>query len=179
MAVKWSVRYRKAILTSLSSLLPPESPELRIGALLRAAHELVSRTVYERTATAGYPELHPAHFRLLQFPGVDGVRPTELALRLSTTKQAVNPLLNDLERWGYIERQRDDVDRRGRVIGLTDRGGKLMHTIRRLHAEIERDWTTQLGPEGFQALRHMLEQLTEKHPTLQARRPRGVSRRRD
>lgn len=147
-------------MTSLSTIDDSESTPPPIGALLRAAHEIVSGTVYERTAAAGHPDLHPAHFRLLQFPGVDGVRPTELARSLASSKQAINALLGDLERWGYITREPDHHDGRGRVIHLTDRGEDLMRTIRSVHAEVESSWGAQLGPRRFRALRDALSQLT-------------------
>lgn len=161
------------------------APEPRIGALLRAAHEIVYGTVYERTAASGHPELRPAHFRLLQFPGIDGVRPTELARSLDSSKQAINPLLGDLERQGYITREPDPRDGRGRVIHLTARGEKLMRTIRSIHAQVESDWETQLGPRKFHALRNALNQITQPNTTHPAPGPltgrrsaerRGLSR---
>ena len=152
----------------MSTVENSEPPEPRIGALLRAAHEIVYRAVYERTAASGYPELHPAHFRLLQFPGIDGVRPTELARSLDSSKQAINPLLSDLERWGYVTRERDHHDGRGRVIHLTVRGEKLMRTIKSIHAQVEGDWEAQLGPRKLDTLRNALDQIT------QARAPRPI-----
>ncbi len=136
-------------MTSLSTVDDNDSTAPQIGALLRAAHEIVYDTVYARTAEAGYLKLHPAHFRLLQFPGIDGVRPTELARSLVTSKQAITPLLNDLEQWGYIRREPDHRDGRGRVIRLTNRGHELMRTIRAIHQQIESAWATQLGARVF------------------------------
>lgn len=108
--------------------------------------------------------LRPAHFRLLRFPGPDGLRPTELARRLGTTKQAINPLVNDLESWGYVARHPDPEDQRGRVLRLTDRGWQLLDTIRALHAEIERDWEARLGPARYRAFREALGEIAAAHP---------------
>ncbi len=145
----------------MSSIEDTGPPDPRIGALLRAAHEIVYRAVYERTAASGYPELHPAHFRLLQFPGIEGMRPTELARSLDSSKQAINPLLGDLERWGYITREPADHDGRGRVIHLTARGEKLMRTIKSIHAQVEGAWEAQLGPRKLDTLRTALDQITQ------------------
>ena len=139
-------------------------PEPRIVALLRLASEVGQSTLYERLEAVGYKELRPTHFRLLRYPGLDGVRPTELAQRLGTSKQSVNPLINDLERWGYIERRPDPTDRRGRVLCLTDRGRALMTTIKELHAEIEADWQAELGQLRYQTLRRALQEISRKHP---------------
>lgn len=142
----------------------PDEP--RIVALLRLASDVGQSELYRRVEAAGYGELRPAHFRLLRFPGIDGVRPTELAKRLQTSKQAINPLLNDLERWGYLERRRDSSDGRGRVLCLTQRGRELMATIKQLHAEIEADWERELGARRYQTLRSALRELAQRGERL-------------
>jgi DNA-binding MarR family transcriptional regulator len=138
------------------------SEEPRIVALLRLASEIGQTMLYERLESVGYGELRPAHFRLLRFPGPHDVRPTELARRLGASKQAVNPLINDLERWGYLERRPDPNDQRGRLLWLTDRGFELMATIKALHAQIEADWADELGHRRFQALRDTLRDLIDR-----------------
>jgi DNA-binding MarR family transcriptional regulator len=139
-------------------------PEPRIVALLRLASEVGQSTLYERLEAVGYNELRPTHFRLLRYPGLEGVRPTVLAQRLGTSKQAVNPLINDLERWGYLERRTDSTDQRGRVLSLTDRGRELMTTIKELHAAIEADWEAELGRRRYQTLRNALREIAKRHP---------------
>ena len=153
----------------MSTPIDAEPPAPPIGALLRAAHEMVYGTVYTRTAAAGHTQLHPAHFRLLQFPGIEGVRPTELARSLDASKQAVNPLLGDLEVWGYITREPDHHDGRGRIIHLTDRGKDLMRTIRSIHAEVETSFIADLGERRFAVLRDSLSQIAEHHARRLAR----------
>lgn len=149
----------------MSSLRTDDAEQPRIIALLRQASELGQATLFSRLEEViGVSELRQGHFGLLRFPGPDGLRPTELARRLGTSKQAINPLLNDLERWGYIERRQDPADRRGRVLRLTDRGVELLATIRRLHAEIEAEWEQALGPRRYTTLRSALRELTSSHP---------------
>jgi len=140
----------------------------RIVALLRLAHETAQALLYEHVAAAGYPELRPAHFRLLRFPGIDGVRPTVLAQRLETSKQALTPLLNDLEQWGYLERRLDPDDGRGRILCLTPRGHDLMGGIRQRHADIEREWAQTLGTARFAELCAALGTIAQGHPTYHA-----------
>jgi DNA-binding MarR family transcriptional regulator len=164
MIVKMVLRDSKQSLTNLSSQHTNSYQRPPLGALLRLTHELVYAELYAKTAAAGYPELRPAHFRLLRFPGVDGARPTELASGLDTSKQAINPLLNDLERWGYLERRTASEDARGRVLHLTGRGTKLMSTIRRLQRQIESRWAEQLGSRRFHAVLAALDQIARTHP---------------
>lgn len=160
----------------MSSSRQLDRGEPRVGALLRLAHENVQAAVYKRTAAAGYQDLRPAHFRLFRFPGVDGTRPTELARRLETTKQALNPLINDLERWGYLKRLTDPEDRRGRALQLTARGHELTSTIKSLHEQIESSWSEQVGPRRFQTVLEVLRELADQYQTT--RLPECRNRRR-
>ncbi len=135
----------------------------RIAALLRMAHEATQDLLYRHVADAGYFELRPAHFRLLRFPGIDGARPMDLAQRLETSKQAINPLLNELEEWGYITRLPDPDDGRGRVVVLTPRGHDLMWSIRQRHADIEAELEAELGGEAFVLLKDALRVIAQQH----------------
>lgn len=140
-------------------------------------YELVHAELYAKTAAAGYPELRPAHFQLLRFPGPDGTRPTDLAARLDTSKQAISPLLNDLEGWGYLERHATTSDGRGRILHLTNRGRKLMRTIDRLHRQLEEDWAQHLGNQSLQVVLDALDHMTRDHPSHPQHAPEQQDRR--
>jgi DNA-binding MarR family transcriptional regulator len=75
------------------------------------------------------------------------------------TKQALNYLLRELERLGYLERRPDEDDARSRRIVLTDRGWALVPVIREAVAEVEQDWARELGPKRFAQLRTLLVEL--------------------
>ena len=77
------------------------------------------------------------------------------------SKQALNYLLGDLERTGYLVRQPDPEDARSKRIALTPRGVSLGRTLRAAVAEIEREWVAKLGPERFEQLRELLRELGE------------------
>jgi DNA-binding MarR family transcriptional regulator len=77
------------------------------------------------------------------------------------SKQAVNYLLGELERLGYLERIADPEDRRSKRIALTRRGELAAYTIRDAVSEIERDWETKLGPRRFAQLRGLLLELNQ------------------
>lgn len=141
--------------------MPTQAEQPRIIALLRLASEAGQAALYDRLRATGHTQLRPSHFRLLRFPGPDGVRPSALAERVAMSKQAINPLINDLEDWGYIKRVPEPRDGRGRVLRLTPRGRALLKTIRQLHAAIESDWRSRLGRERFETVRDALAELAE------------------
>ena len=138
----------------------PFGPPL-IGALLRMPWEVVRRRMLERLHEHGFDDLDNAHLTVFLYPGPQGTRPSELAARLGVSKQALNYLLGELERLGYIERRPDPRDLRSRRIALTRRGEQTIPVIRDAVAEIERDWEARLGPERFAELNGLLRELAE------------------
>ena len=131
-----------------------------IGALLRMPWESVQRHMLGRLHERGFDDLEAAHLTVFGYPGPHGTRPSELAARLRMSKQALNYLLGDLERLGYIERHPDPDDRRARRIALTERGRALIPVIRGAVAETEREWAAALGADRFAQLRELLADLT-------------------
>ena len=138
----------------------PLGPPL-IGALLRAPWEAVRRRMLERLHERGFDDIDAAHLNVFLYPGPQGARPSELAARLRISKQALNYLLGDLERSGYLERHGDPRDTRSKRIDLTPRGVLIGQTMRDAVSEIEHDWQEQLGPKRFAQLHQLLAELGE------------------
>jgi DNA-binding MarR family transcriptional regulator len=132
-----------------------------IGALLRVPWEAVQRYMLERLHERGFDDLDAAHLNVFQYPGPQGARPTELAARLRITKQALNYLLGELERLGYVERKPDPVDSRSKRLALTRRGISVVRVIREAVADLEVAWAQQLGQRRFSQLRKLLLELNE------------------
>ena len=132
-----------------------------IGALLRMPWEAVQRHMLARLHERGFDDLDAAHLNVFQYPGPQGARPSELASRLRMTKQALNYLLGELERLGYLERRPDPDDLRSKRVALTRRGTTAIRGSRDAVAEVETAWAEQLGPERFAQLRAMLLDLHE------------------
>src|SRR5512134_1570001 len=101
-----------------------------LGALLRAPWEAVQRQMLARLHERGFDDLDAAHLNVFQYPGPQGSRPTDLAARLRMSKQALNYLLGELERLGYLERRPDPEDLRAKRVALTPRGVSAVGVIR-------------------------------------------------
>jgi DNA-binding MarR family transcriptional regulator len=130
-----------------------------IAPLLRIPFQAIRARVREDVAAAGYKDIGPAHFNILQAPTPDGARPSELAARGQMTKQAANRLIRSLERGGYLRLEPDPADQRARIVRLTDRGWDLIATIRSTVEDVEREWVSRLGRRRFDALRETLKEL--------------------
>ena len=138
----------------------PFGPPL-IGALLRMPWEAVQRHMLERLHERGFDDFDAAYLTVFQYPGPQGVRPSELAARLRISKQVLNYLLGELERLDYLKRQPDPDDLRSKRVALTPRGTAAINVIREAVGEIETTWAQQLGPKRFAQLRKLLLELNQ------------------
>jgi DNA-binding MarR family transcriptional regulator len=152
-----------------SDLTAPETdttvaPPPLIGALLRMPWETVRERMLSGLHERGYGDLVAAHLDVLQYPGPENMRPSELAARTGMTKQALNYLLGQMELLGYLTRTEEDEDRRFTRIHVTPRGAAAIKAIREIVLEVETEWARQLGPRRFALLRELLSQLRVTPP---------------
>jgi DNA-binding MarR family transcriptional regulator len=140
---------------------PPDdrAPPPLIGALLRMPFETVRERMLAGLHERGFGDLVAAHLDVFQYPGPDNQRPSELAKQARMSKQALNYLLGQMERLGYLERRQDAEDQRVKRVHLTERGQAAVRAIREIVLDVESDWERQLGHERFAQLRDLLEHL--------------------
>lgn len=138
----------------------PFGPAL-IGALLRIPWEAVQEHMLERLRERGFDDFDRAYFAVFRYPGPHGARPTDLAAQVGISKQALNYLLRELERLGYLEREPHPNDLRSKRIVLTQRGVAAVGVIRDAVAEMEAVWAQRLGPKRFALLRDLLLELQQ------------------
>jgi len=137
-----------------------------IGALLRMPWETLVERLLTGLHQRGFTDLGAPHLTVLQWPGPDDLRPSELATRTRMSKQALNYLLGQLERNGYLQRRDDPHDQRFKRIALTRRGQRAARAMRDIVREVEAEWQQQLGPHRFDELRTLLPDLNSHvaHP---------------
>ncbi len=138
-----------------------KTEDMLIGALLRVPAQAIQRRIINELNAAGFEELRVPHMAVLQFPGPDGVRPGTLAERAGMSKQAMNQLLRSLEGMGYIVRSDAANEGRARIIRLTKRGRAAYSKIHAILREIEREWSSELGPKPFAQLKELLFRVWE------------------
>jgi DNA-binding MarR family transcriptional regulator len=151
-----SSRFTNSAVVEGESFGPP-----LIGALLRMPWEAVQEHMLARLHAEGFTDFDPSYLTVFRYPSPHGERPSELAARRRVSKQALNHLLGQLERRGYLEREADPDDGRSKRISLTPRGVEAVVVIRQAVAEVEDRWARQLGPKRFGQLRTLLLELNE------------------
>ena len=132
-----------------------------IGALLRMPWEAVQAHMLEQLHAHGFDDFDASYLSVFQYPGPHGRRPSELAAHLRISKQALNHLLGQLERRGYLERHADPDSRRSKRIELSARGVNVVTVIRAAVAEMEERWKIELGLQRFEQLRQLLLDLNQ------------------
>jgi DNA-binding MarR family transcriptional regulator len=126
------------------------------------------RRQQRREAEAG---LGPSHHMLLwrlkprgrfEAPWPQGPsRVSDLAQALQLTPAAITQLVADLERRGYVRRDRDERDRRAVVVSLTQAGEEVLAEHRqRRRSEMQR-LVEALDPQDRQALVRILHRIRE------------------
>lgn len=135
----------------------PENP--LIGALLRLPAQVIHRRIVAGLNAGGFSDLRLPHMAVLQYPGPDGCRPGELAERAGTSKQAMNRLLQSLERLGYIRRRDAKEDGRARRVQFTGRGRAAWAKVHEILDEIEAEWGATLGERSFSRLKALLSEV--------------------
>lgn len=130
-----------------------------IGALLRMPLDVVRARLIDGLHADGFTDLNAAHLPVLRWPGPDGRRPADLAREARMTRQAMNYLLGELERLGYLVRRDDPGDRRSKRVHLTDRGQGVVTSMRGTVRAIEREWEHELGATRMARLRDLLQDL--------------------
>lgn len=141
-----------------------------ISTLLRRPGEALRRRLLDELHAAGFSDLVEAHLLVLRYPGPHGRRPSDLAASTGMTRQAVNYLLGQLEKAGYLTRRGDSDgdDQRSRRIDLTARGHAAFHAIQDAMSGIEAELTRELGPAQMTQLRNLLIKLNTTQAVLRA-----------
>lgn len=92
----------------------------------------------------------------------EGTRQGLLVQRMGLSKQAVQQLVDDLEREGIVERRADPEDRRGKIVVFTDKGLEAQADANRIKREVEAAFRDKLGAQDFAKLDELLRRLADE-----------------
>jgi DNA-binding MarR family transcriptional regulator len=137
----------------------PLPPEPSIGLAFDAGTRAVAVAIDEHLARNGFADIRPAHGRVFETVSGEGSRITDMAGAALLTKQAMQYLVDDLERLGYAERLADPADRRAKLVRLTPRGRQAVLVARDAIKLAEREWEARLGEEKMRQLGGLLSEL--------------------
>jgi DNA-binding MarR family transcriptional regulator len=130
-----------------------------MGALLRRAHDRARQRMLQHLTSAGFDDIRPSDFVMLQYPPPDGVSPSAFAADRGLSKQMLNHLLGEMEARGYFVRSPDPNDGRGVLIVPTRRGRALLRAARRGAIQIDLAWRRHLGASRYELVRRAIEEI--------------------
>ena len=128
--------------------------------MLGQAYSLLGFQVVEGVVGAGYPH-RPKHAAVFAQISLEGSRLTELAHKAGMTPQSMAEIVDELVDLGYVVRRPDPVDRRAKLIVLTQRGRDAVTAGRRTIDSLEERVTEVLGERGHRDLRRLLTKLLD------------------
>jgi DNA-binding MarR family transcriptional regulator len=136
----------------------PAQPQ-HVAPMMRVLWQEVRDRIHATFAEEGYGDVRAEHLAVLQHPGPDHQRPSALAARSGMSRQAINHLISNLERAGYIERYTDPAGGNARLLRLTGRGRQLYERMEAVSASVEAEWAQQIGASRLEELRALLADL--------------------
>jgi DNA-binding MarR family transcriptional regulator len=141
------------------STVPPVSADVDLYRLPLTAlvARLSHRLFQELAATYAHESVaaQPLDASLLILLDQGSARPTALAARLNISKQALNFVLDRLQRNGLVTRAADPDDRRAKQVRLTAAGRQAAELTKAALTRVEQRWRSIVG-EDWPQLRESL-----------------------
>lgn len=134
-----------------------ENPGRLIYIIFRYIHEWAS----VRWKEDGWENLQPDHLRLISIVGSDNVSNNELAKRARVSKQAMSKMVNQLEKFGFIDVQPDPKDSRAKMISVSNNGAEFLQYFNSCGMLLVDDFAEVLGEKKAKQLIPLLGDLAE------------------
>lgn len=130
-----------------------------VGVVLWRAAEHWRHLSAEELAARGYPWHREARGMVLAHLGPSGRSQTQLTTALRMSKQAVQQLVDQLEKDGVVRRVPDPDDKRAKRIELTALGLRDFAERNKVKRMIEADYRAKLGDKLFGQMMQGLQKL--------------------
>ena len=150
-----------------------ENPKLgnldnMLGVELRIAQILADRLF----ASCRQLEMAPGHYTVLSLINLNpGINQSMLAQSMYLDRSSMVPILDHLEKTGWIERQRSPNDRRSHALYLTDAGNAALENADREVQGLEESIAKEMGHDNRASLLALIKQFQSALLTLQISDP--------
>lgn len=137
-----------------------------LGIRLHRAYEAWLHALVEEMNAAGHDWFTQGRATLIGHVPRDGCRQADLLGRTGWTKQALQQMLDGLERQDVLQRRVDPNDKRGRLVELTDKGWAALADADRIKRDLSARFERKLGPEALAQLENLLDAMVaDAEPT--------------
>jgi len=111
----------------------------------------------EEMVAAGHGWYAEARSSIIPFIKLTGTRQTDIAAKMGLTKQAIQQLVDDLEKEGIVERRPDPSDGRAKVVVFTEKGLKAQKDSEVIKSRIHDEIRSEIGSDNFDRLMDILK----------------------
>lgn len=134
-----------------------------IGSLLKKIYRLYSQELLISLQQRGFLDLRPSFLEILTFVcEVDSPSIKEIGHACGLKKQTMTSHLNELERRGYILRQKGLRDKREQKVILTEYGEKFKVSLLEVISDLEVKYMGMIGEVEFDRVTHTLDNFFTK-----------------
>ena len=124
--------------------------------LLMARSSWMEEQVTAAAGQNGYPYVTTAMNRLFAHLGGRPIGLSELARRLSVSRQAVHKLASEAEKLGLVEFVPDESDKRVMLLRFTQKGWRMSESAAASFVKMEEELARHIGKENVEELRRIL-----------------------
>ncbi|MFF0267088.1 MarR family winged helix-turn-helix transcriptional regulator [Kribbella sp. NPDC004536] len=149
--------------SSAESLVPPELHDRLDYLLCKLADVTKKRADDSFLAATGIRGAHHAVLRVLKTQG--GISQRNLAQALFVDQSTIVDLIDQLQRQGLVERDRDPADRRAYLLRLTTNGTRTLRKADRTAVSIQGETFGGLDDAQQAALREAITSLLSRKPS--------------
>ncbi len=130
-----------------------------VGQLMAITHFVQRRTMDELSASQSYQSLSLTYVGYITLLAERNYSPGELATKLGISKQACSKTIGELEKAGFLKRQKNPDDSRSSILSLDKKGLQLVSDGMKCTLKIQQQFANKVGANQLQQLVYDLEQL--------------------
>lgn len=134
-----------------------------IGSLLKKIYRIYSNQLLSELQAKGFIDLRPSFLEILMYLS-ENQSPSikEIGYACGLKKQTMTSHLNELEKRGYILRNKSEIDRRELKVDLTDYGEKFKIALIDVSTILEKKYLNAIGSVEVDRIEHILENFYSK-----------------
>lgn len=137
-----------------------------IGRLLLELDKDFTASAIEILRRSGFSFVQASHIYVIAAIDTAGTPLAKVIERTKNSKQAINKVLIQLEKFNLIERSTAKDDSRARIIQFTKSGQAFMKSAIKAVTSVEKEYREILGETTFELVRSKLIHLAEKRKIL-------------
>lgn len=133
-----------------------------LALLLLGGFRSLAHSASAELARRGHEDVQPGHEFAMRAIAAGASNASDLARRLSVSKQAAAKTIALLEERDYVARRDDPHDARRKLLEVTEQGLEMLRQGEAIFEELRKDWENRIGADELARLEANLAVLVGK-----------------